>query len=131
MRDRRRGAARFAERVGPNGRAVGVDLSEDLLVQARQRDADGQLRGIFISANAHALHFTDGMFSGARVERALQHTDNPSAVVREMFRVVCAGGRVVALEPDWDTLVLTGGDLATHRAIARAAPRPTASAIRM
>jgi SAM-dependent methyltransferase len=27
----------IAERVGPHGRAVGVDLSEDLLAQARQR----------------------------------------------------------------------------------------------
>ena len=60
------------------------------------------------------------MFAGARVEHALQHMDNPSAVVREMSRVVCAGGRVVALEPDWDTLVLSADDLATQRAIARA-----------
>jgi SAM-dependent methyltransferase len=109
----------IAERVGPHGRAVGVDLSEDLLAQALQRTPTESCAE-FISADAHALPFTDGMFAGARVERALQHMDNPSAVVREMSRVVCAGGRVVALEPDWDTLVLSGDDLATQRAIARA-----------
>ena len=108
----------IAERVGPHGRAVGVDLSEDLLAQARQRTPT-ESYAEFISADAHALPFTDGTFVGARVERALQHMDNPSAVVREMSRVVCAGGRVVALEPDWDTLVLSGDDLATQRAIAR------------
>jgi SAM-dependent methyltransferase len=109
----------IAERVGPGGRAVGVDLSEDLLAQAVRRTPTGSCAE-FVSADAHALPFTDGMFGGARVERALQHMDDPAAVVREMSRVVRAGGRVVALEPDWDTLVLSGDDLATQRAIARA-----------
>src|SRR3954451_21593187 len=40
-----------------------------------------------------------------------------------MTRVVRPGGRIVALEPDWDTIVLSGRDLETTRAVARACAR--------
>jgi hypothetical protein len=35
----------------------------------------------------------------------------------QMARVVRPGGRVVAAEPDWDTLVISSGDQQTTRAI--------------
>src|SRR5437763_12637077 len=117
MRNRRRGTRDRRTRGSPwpGGRCRPQRGSAGAGASAHAEESCAE----FISADAHALPFTDGMFAGARVERALQHMDDPSAVVREMSRVVCAGGRVVALEPDWDTLVLSGDDLATQRAIAR------------
>jgi SAM-dependent methyltransferase len=71
----------------------------------------------FVVADARALPFADGEFAAARVERTLQHVADPGSVIAEMARVVRAGGRVVAAEPDWDTLVISGGDRQTTRVV--------------
>jgi hypothetical protein len=51
------------------------------------------------------------------VERTLQHVADPAGVIAQMARVVRPGGRIVADEPDWDTLVISSGDEQTTRAI--------------
>ena len=71
------------------------------------------VRATFIRADAHVLPFGNSSFDGARVERTLQHVADPAAVVREVVRVTRPGCRVVAFEPDWHTLVLSGADSAT------------------
>jgi ubiquinone/menaquinone biosynthesis C-methylase UbiE len=106
----------IAERVGPSGRAVGVDVNEGLLATARER-TPGDLEVLFLLADAQALPFADGEFAAARVERALQHMADPSGAIAEMARVVRPGGRVVALEPDWETLVISSRNDRTTRAI--------------
>jgi SAM-dependent methyltransferase len=92
--------------VGPRGRAVGADASEDLLelARARVRPGDGPL--IFLRADAAALPFADRSFDGVRIERALQHVPDPDAALREAVRVLRPGGRLVAVEPDWSTAAL-------------------------
>jgi SAM-dependent methyltransferase len=109
----------LGEIVGPAGRAVGVEVNEELVAEARARTAPGSCAE-FVVADAHDMPFADDTFDAARVERALQHMADPSAVVAEVARVVRSGGRFVALEPDWDTIVVSGGDLETTRAVARA-----------
>jgi ubiquinone/menaquinone biosynthesis C-methylase UbiE/GNAT superfamily N-acetyltransferase len=106
----------IAARVGTAGRAVGVDVSRDLVAAARERTPAG-VAVEFVVADAHRLPFADREFAAARVERTLQHVANPAGVVAEMARVVRPGGRVVAHEPDWDTLVISSGDRQTTRAI--------------
>ena len=106
----------IAERVGPSGRAVGVDVNEGLLATARDRTPGG-LEVTFLLADAHALPFADGEFAAARVERALQHMADPNSAIAEMARVVRSGGRVIALEPDWETLVVSSRNDRTTRAI--------------
>lgn len=71
----------IAERVGPSGQAVGVDVNEGLLVSARERTAR-DLEVSFLLADALALPFGDGEFTAARVERALQHMANPDGAGR-------------------------------------------------
>jgi ubiquinone/menaquinone biosynthesis C-methylase UbiE/GNAT superfamily N-acetyltransferase len=106
----------IAERVGASGRAVGVDLSGDLLAAARARTPAGTTAE-FVVADAHALPFADGEFAAAHVERTLQHAADPAGVIGEMARVVRAGGRVVATEPDWDTLVISSDDRTTTQEV--------------
>jgi ubiquinone/menaquinone biosynthesis C-methylase UbiE len=106
----------IAERVGSSGRAVGVDVSGDLLATARERTPAG-MAAEFVVADAHTLPFADGEFASARVERTLQHVADPAAVIAQLARIVRPGGRVVAAEPDWDTLVISSGDQQTTRAI--------------
>jgi ubiquinone/menaquinone biosynthesis C-methylase UbiE len=106
----------IAERVGASGRAVGVDVSGDLLETARERTRAG-VAAEFVLADASTLPFADGEFAAARVERTLQHVADPAGVIAQMARVVRPGGRVVASEPDWDTLVISSGDQRTTRAV--------------
>jgi ubiquinone/menaquinone biosynthesis C-methylase UbiE len=109
----------LADVVGPTGCAVGIDASEALLAEARARTPPGF--GVeFVAADVHAMPFAKDSFAAARVERALQHVADPLAVVTEMARVVRPGGLIVAMEPDWDTLVVSSADLETSRAVVRA-----------
>jgi SAM-dependent methyltransferase len=112
--------------VGPRGRAVGVDASAALLVQARARVTPGDGPVGYVRADAAALPFPAASFDGARVERTLQHVAEPAAVITELVRVVRPGGRVLAVEPDWETLVL---DLEPPAA-ARAGAAAMAGAVR-
>jgi ubiquinone/menaquinone biosynthesis C-methylase UbiE len=106
----------LAEVVGPQGRAVGLDLSEALLTEARAR-CPQPANVEFVVSDAHRMPFADAEFDGARVERALQHMAHPVAVLAEMSRVVRVGGRVVAMEPDWHAMVISGEDLDTARIV--------------
>ena len=110
---------RLAEIVGPHGRAVGIDLSDSLLREARARNATAP-NAQFVLGDAHALPFDTHAFDASRAERVLMHVEDPAAVLAEMTRVTRPNGRVVAFEPDWDTLIIDSDDLATARRVARA-----------
>ena len=101
------------------GAAVGVDASKVLIDEARRRTGP-EYEARFEVARAEELPCKDGEFAGVRAERTLQHVDDLGAAVAEMWRVAAPGGRIVALEPDWDTLVIDAGPLATTRAVCRA-----------
>lgn len=92
--------------VGPRGRAVGADTSETLLAQARARVEPGDGPVTFVRADAAHLPFGGGSWDGVRAERTLQHVADPRAVVGELARVLVPGGRLVAVEPDWETVVI-------------------------
>lgn len=103
--------------VGASGRAVGVDVSEALLAEARKRaEADGVAIELH-AGDAHALPFDDGSFDVVRTERVLQHVNDPARVLAEMARVARPGGRIAAAEPDWQTLVVDVSDRALTRRI--------------
>lgn len=89
--------------VGEHGEVVGVDSSTTLLERARTRceAEDGPIQ--FVTADAHKLPF-----DAARIERTLQHLEDPARVVSELARVTRPGGVVLANEPDWGTLASTG-----------------------
>lgn len=99
----------MAEQVQPNGRAVGIDLSATMIEEATRRHGHRQ-EVRFQTADAAVLPFESGIFDACRCERTLQHVDDPGAAVAEMARVLCPGGRVALLEPDWGTLIVNGGE---------------------
>ncbi|ACK49096.1 Methyltransferase type 11 [Methylocella silvestris BL2] len=92
----------------PAAEIFGVDRSEGLLGAARSR-AQGLGNVRFLQANADRLPLQTDAFDGARIDRALQHIEDPRASLREMVRVTRPGGRIVAAEPDWGTFVLYNG----------------------
>jgi SAM-dependent methyltransferase len=109
----------MAARVLPDGAAVGVDSSGAMLAEARQRTAidDPPLPVIFEQADATNLPFEAASFTRCRVERLLQHLDQPHRAIQEMVRVVAPAGLVLAIEPDYGSLSITGADAGVTRRV--------------
>ncbi|HEV2766634.1 MAG TPA: methyltransferase domain-containing protein [Acidimicrobiales bacterium] len=107
-----RGATLFpaAERVGPSGRVLGVDLSKEMVelltLDIEQRGlANAEARQM----NAEALEVADESFDVALSSFVLQLLPNPEAAAGELWRVLRRSGRVVASTPvgtgpQWDFL---------------------------
>lgn len=112
-------ARAMAVQVAPGGRVVGVDNSVRFIAEARARASATQLPVEFIVGDAHATGLATDSFDGARVERTLQHVEQPESVLAEMRRVVRSGGWIVAGEPDWDTLTIAASDHTLTRTITR------------
>jgi SAM-dependent methyltransferase len=67
-------------------------------------------RGVtFLVADAGRLPFSDSSFDAAWVKRTLIHIASPATVMGEIARAVRPGGRVVAVEPDLDAVLLDSG----------------------
>src|SRR6202023_1920244 len=69
----------------------------------------------FRQGDAHHLPFPDLTFDACRVDRVLQHLEDPQRAIAEMARVLKIGGRIAAAEPDWDTLVIDVPDRSLAR----------------
>ena len=78
--------------------AVGVDLSLEMLRQAREKASDLGLPVTFVQADAETLPFPAESFDTVAVSLALCTIPNPEAALREMARVCRPRGRVVLLE---------------------------------
>jgi ubiquinone/menaquinone biosynthesis C-methylase UbiE len=86
------------------GRAVGIDSSSELVAEAIRRHQSEGCQ--FQCADATTLPFADEEFDAVRVDRSLQHIENPFEVVKEMARVVKKGGIILCAEPDWGTFFI-------------------------
>jgi ubiquinone/menaquinone biosynthesis C-methylase UbiE len=113
-----RDLAAMAGQVGPAGLAVGLDASLVMLGRAAREGRDASSRFALAAGDAHLLPFADRTFAACRVDRTLQHTADPFLVLAEMARVTGAGGRVVAVEPDWGTFVLDSDQAVTAGIVA-------------
>lgn len=79
--------------------AVGIDPSAVMLDHARTRTDDGERRRL-ARADGARLPFRSASLDGCRIERVLQHVEDPAVVVAEVRRVLRPGGFVAAFEPD-------------------------------
>ena len=90
-------AAALAERVGPFGRVLAVDLAPGMIAEATEQNRDlVQLE--FRVADALALPVPDDAFDAATIAFGLRNLPDYEAGFRELARVVRPGGRVVCLE---------------------------------
>jgi ubiquinone/menaquinone biosynthesis C-methylase UbiE len=105
----------LAQRVGPTGRVVGIDNSETMVTEARARAAGRSLPVEYCVGDAQRLEFADNSFDGCRAERILVHLEDPAKALGELVRVARPGARLVVVDPDFETLVLHGGDRTVTR----------------
>src|SRR5579883_254068 len=110
----------LADLAGPQGRALGVDLSEAMIAEARQRHGDSSSPIEFKVADARQLGFPDNHFDGCTAERLFVHLDEPARAIAEMARITRPGARIVISEPDLDTMAIDTADRTAVRAVCRA-----------
>jgi len=85
-----------AECVGPGGKVVGTDLSEGMLVAARQKLAQTGYRHVeFVMGDAEKLDFPDESFEAVLCASALFFVPDILAALKEFRRVLTPGGCVV------------------------------------
>lgn len=96
---------KLAKVVSPGGSSIGIDMSERLLNAAREEFGDHE--GVsFQRGDIHELEIPANSVDGIRVDRTLQHVQDPQKVISEMVRVLKPGGWLVCAEPDWSTFVI-------------------------
>jgi demethylmenaquinone methyltransferase/2-methoxy-6-polyprenyl-1,4-benzoquinol methylase len=90
----------LARDVGPRGRVVGIDFSEEMLGVARRKAAAAGLGATieFALGDAEALALPDAAFDGATVGFGIRNTIHPDTALRELHRVLRPGGRLAVLE---------------------------------
>ncbi len=86
-----------AERVGPEGRVVGIDLSGGMLARAADRVAERRLHNVRLARmDAERLELADAEFDRVLCGWGLFLFPEPQQALDEFHRVLRPGGRVVA-----------------------------------
>ncbi|WP_367131414.1 methyltransferase domain-containing protein [Saccharothrix sp. HUAS TT1] len=104
----------MAERAGT---VIGVDADPAMVEEATRRTAG--LPVLVHRGDARALPLDDGSADRARVDRVLHLVPDPGAVLVELRRVLRPGGLAALAQPDWETLAVDPGSVATNLAFNR------------
>jgi len=87
-----------AERAGSSGAAAGLDVTAGMLAVARTETPDN-LPVSWYEANAESMPLPDASFDIVLCQMGLQFVSNKLAALREMRRVLVAGGRAYVTVP--------------------------------
>lgn len=84
-----------ARAVGPAGRAIGVDMTPEMVARARANAAAAGLSNVeIVQGMIEALSLPDASVDVAVSNGVLNLSTRKSRVLAETFRVLCPGGRV-------------------------------------
>jgi SAM-dependent methyltransferase len=108
----------IAKLVNDGGRVVGVDASTAMIEEARARGVPGNAE--FIVGRSDALPFPAASFDACRAERVFQHLCDAHATARELRRILRPGGSALVIDPDWETVMISGDMPLVVRRIVRA-----------
>ena len=99
----------MATLVGPNGRVVGIDISQDMLAFAKRRCADVPHVDLKVG-NAADLAEEVESFDAVACTQVLLYVPDVPTVLALIYRVLKPGGRVAIIETDWRGTVLHSFD---------------------
>lgn len=93
-------AAKFARRVGKDGRVVLADINESMLKVGRDRLTNRGIVGNieYALANAESLPFEDDSFDCITIAFGLRNVTHKDKALESMHRVLKPGGRLLVLE---------------------------------
>ena len=96
----------LARRPDFQGRIVGVDQSPPFIEAARRlADEEGISKNIeFRVGDAHSTGIADASFDAAMAHTLISHVSEPVAVLKEMSRLVVAGGLIAVFDGDYASL---------------------------
>ncbi|KZR60241.1 demethylmenaquinone methyltransferase [Pseudobacillus badius] len=96
----------LAEAVGPEGRVVGLDFSQNMLNVGKQKIEEADLEQVkMIQGNAMELPFDDHTFDYVTIGFGLRNVPDYMQVLQEMHRVLKPGGMAVCLETSQPTML--------------------------
>ncbi len=111
------GAGRAVAELGERGKkAIGVDVSEEMIAIARRR----RPRCDFRIGDAYDLPLDDGEVAGYRAEKLFHELADAAKALEEAKRVLAPGGRIVLVGQDWDAFVIDSDDPELTRTIVHA-----------
>ncbi|MBS2969414.1 demethylmenaquinone methyltransferase [Metabacillus sp. KIGAM252] len=89
----------LAEAVGPEGEAIGLDFSQNMLSVGNEKVKKSGMKHVsLLHGNAMELPFQDSSFDYVTIGFGLRNVPDYMTVLKEMQRVVKPGGKVVCLE---------------------------------
>jgi ArsR family transcriptional regulator len=95
------GTGRLLELVAPQtDRALGIDMSRDMLALARARLAERGLadRAAVRQADMYRLPFADAAFDAIAMQMVLHYAEDPAAALAEAARVLRPGGTLLVAD---------------------------------
>ncbi|SEH81435.1 demethylmenaquinone methyltransferase / 2-methoxy-6-polyprenyl-1,4-benzoquinol methylase [Halobacillus karajensis] len=94
----------LAEETGPSGKVIGLDFSENMLSVGIKKKIAGRVKQVeFQHGNAMELPYEDDQFDFVTIGFGLRNVPDYKQVLKEMYRVVKPGGKVVCLETSQPT----------------------------
>ncbi|UOE92345.1 demethylmenaquinone methyltransferase [Alkalihalobacillus sp. LMS39] len=95
----------LSEAVGPGGTVVGLDFSRNMLAVGEKKVKEADHKNItLLHGNAMSLPFQDNEFDYVTIGFGLRNVPDYEQVLKEMYRVVKPGGKVVCLETSQPTM---------------------------
>jgi arsenite methyltransferase len=92
-----------ASAVGPSGRVVGIDISQDQIAAAARR-CSGQQNIELAVLDARRLPYEPGSFDAFVAIQVIEYLDDPLQALTEMRRVATDRARAAILATNWDSV---------------------------
>ena len=93
----------LAGQVGPGGKVFGTDINGEMLALARKRCAGITPVVKFIECPAHPLEISSNSIDFVICQQGFQFFPDKSLAAKEIYRVLCDGGRIIATT--WQSVV--------------------------